>query len=70
MQIQSSNIKSAEYDRENRILTMVFINRPRWVYHYYNVPSSIWVRFIRATSKGVFFAHHIKDVYLFKRKVI
>lgn len=70
MKIVSSNIMSADYDRTKRELTMVFINRPRWVYTYYNVPIKIWNEFIRSQSKGEYFSAVIRDVYRYKRMVL
>lgn len=67
MQIVSSNIKTADYDRIKRELKMTFINRPRWVYTYYNVPSRIWVEFVRSQSKGQYFSEIIRNSYRYNR---
>lgn len=67
MQVVSSNIKTADYDRTKRELTLTFINRPRWVYIYYNVPVKIWTQFIKSASKGQFFSDVIRDVYRYRR---
>jgi hypothetical protein len=67
MQIVSSNIMTADYDRKSRILTMVFVNRPRWEYQYYNVPLPIWTRFVKSESKGEYFSAVIRGVYRYRR---
>lgn len=69
MNISSSNIKTADYNKSTRTLSMVFINRPRWEYTYYNVPLPIWTRFIASTSKGEYFSAIIRDVYRYTRKI-
>lgn len=70
MKIVSSNIMSADYDRRKRELTMIFINRPRWVYVYSNVPIKIWNEFINSQSKGEYFSAIIRDVYRYKRIIL
>lgn len=67
MIVQSSNIKTADYDRVKRELTLVFINRPRWEYIYFNVPPNIWTGFIKSVSKGQYFSAVIKDIYRYSR---
>lgn len=67
MRIFSSNIRTADYNRVSRELTIVFINRPMWTYIYYKVPPNIWVRFLQSASKGQFFADMIKDKYAFTK---
>lgn len=65
MQIVSSNIKTADYDRTKRELKMTFINRPRWRYTYYKVSPRIWVEFVRSQSKGQYFSDIIRDHYMY-----
>lgn len=69
MKISSSNIREASYDKKTKVLTMIFINRPTWVYKYINVPPKIWTGLIKAESKGIYFAERIKNDYQFKRTV-
>lgn len=69
MQIVSSNIRTADYDRTRRELRMTFINRPRWLYVYYNVPLRIWVELVRSQSKGQYFSEIIRDSYRYSRIV-
>lgn len=69
MQIVSSNIKTADYDRQKRELRMTFINRPRRVYIFYNVPSRIWVEFVKSHSKGQYFSEIIRERYNYIRSV-
>ena len=70
MQVVSSNIKTADYDRKRRELRMIFINRPRWVYIYKNVSLRIWNEFVRSSSKGQYFSQIIRDSYTYKRIVV
>ena len=70
MQINSSNIKSADYDRQTQRLTLIFINRPSWVYTYYHVSPKVWVEFIKAQSKGTYFSAAIRDVYTYRRTIL
>ena len=67
MKINSSNIKTADYDKGKKELSLTFINRPRLVYTYYKVSPKVWVDFIRSVSKGQYFANNIKDVYNYSR---
>lgn len=67
MKIYSSNIATADYDKNEHKLIMTFINRPSWTYTYYNVPPRIWVKFIQAESHGQYFSSHIRDVYSYSR---
>ena len=48
---------------------MTFINRPRWVYLYYNVSNKIWAEFIRSNSKGQYFSQIIKDKFQYSRTI-
>lgn len=70
MQIYSSNIKTAEYDREKRELKMTFINRPMWLYTYYKVSPRIWTEFVKSESKGQYFSQIIRDNYRYSRVTI
>lgn len=67
--IGSSNILKAGYSKPERTLSIVFINRPNWLYLYHNVSIQRWVAFLRASSKGEYFAKHIKDSYEFKKEI-
>lgn len=69
MRVYSSNIRTASYDRQKRELEMTFINRPRWVYLYYNVSNKIWAEFIRSNSKGQYFSQIIKDKFQYSRTI-
>lgn len=70
MNVVSSNIKTADYDRVKRELTMTFINRPRWVYVFSKIPPNIWKEFVRASSKGEYFSAVIRDKYNYTRTII
>ena len=70
MQVVSSNIKTADYDRTTQRLTLIFVNRPRWVYTYYHVSPKVWVEFLKAQSKGTYFSAAIKDNYNYRRTIL
>lgn len=67
MNINSSNIATAEYNRKDRDLTLTFRNRPRWVYIYHKVSPRIWVEFIRAESKGKYLKNIIEPKFFFTK---
>ena len=69
MQIVSSNIRTADYDRKKRELYMTFVNRPKWLYTYYKVSPRIWVEFVRSSSKGQYFSEIIRDKYSYGRTI-
>lgn len=69
MRVKSSNIKTAEYDKRTHLLILTFINRPTWVYIYKAVPPKIWTGFMRAKSKGQYFANNIKEEFNFTRSI-
>lgn len=46
---------------------MTFVNRPKWLYTYYNVSPRIWVEFVRSGSKGQYFSEIIRDKYRYNR---
>lgn len=69
MIISSSNIRTADYDRTKRELTLTFINRPTWVYTYYKVSPRIWTEFVRSSSKGQYFSEVIRDGFQYSRTI-
>ena len=70
LHIGSSNIWKAGYDRSKRQIVMYFINRKTWRYTYLNVPIRVWTGFLKAESKGVYFARNIKDTFKNRRRII
>lgn len=63
MNVKSRNIRSIDYSRNTHELFIVFLNRPRLTYIYKNVYPQVWTKFVKAESKGEFFASRIKDNY-------
>ena len=59
--VQSSNVRLIGY--EDGILEIHFKDS---VYHYYNVPQSVFDDFLNAPSKGRFVHKHLKS-YTYKR---
>lgn len=63
--IKSSNIKSATYNTETTLLTIVFNNGS--IYEYENVPWELFTKFRMADSQGAFLNANIKNKYSFKK---
>jgi hypothetical protein len=63
--IKSSNIKSATYNTETSLLTIVFNNGS--IYEYENVPWELFTKFRMADSQGAFLNANIKNKYSFKK---
>ena len=63
--VKSSNIRSFGYEEESQILEVEFISGA--VYRYKNVPQKTWNEFKAASSKGGYFAKHIKRQFAFER---
>jgi hypothetical protein len=57
--IDSSGIVTIGYDQAKNILEVEFINAH--VYRYNNVPELLYLRLMRASSKGAFFNKKIRD---------
>lgn len=57
--VQSSGIKSVGYDPIKKILEVKFTGDH--VYRYLNVPEVLYLRLMKASSKGVFFNTKIRD---------
>lgn len=49
--VSSSNLASIDYDADQRILEIEFLNRS--VYQYYNVPESLYRSLMNASSYGL-----------------
>jgi hypothetical protein len=68
--VESSNIAALGYDHPSATLVVVFKARqtktkglkPETIFHYAPVPKPLAMRFMRAESKGAFFASFIRDV--------
>lgn len=60
--VASSNLDFVEYDARKQELKITFQSSAR-VYHYLNVPLSVYNGLLRAKSKGKFFHHVIKHNY-------
>lgn len=65
VEIQSSNLKSAKYDTENKILEITFNNNS--VYEYKDVPWNIFTKMRLSESQGKFFNTDISKKYEFKK---
>lgn len=63
--IKSSNIKSATYNTETSLLTVVFNNGS--IYEYEGVPWELFTKFRMADSQGAFLNANVKNKYSFKK---
>lgn len=63
--IKSTNIKSALYNTETSLLTIVFNNGS--IYEYEGVPWELFTKFRMSDSQGSFLNANIKPKYSFKK---
>lgn len=63
--VTSSNIKSVGYDPAKKILEVEFHDLS--VYHYLNVPQSVYTDLMRASSHGSYLARYVKGVYSYQK---
>lgn len=63
--IRSSNVKSASYNTETKLLTVVFNNGS--IYEYENVSWELFTKFRMADSQGAFLNAKIKNTHTFKK---
>ena len=61
--VESSMIHAVGYDKEKRILEIVF-NTGR-TYQYADVPTEVYKGLLDAESKGRYFLANIRDVYAY-----
>lgn len=59
--VDSTAMHAVGYDWDRHILEIVFLNGG--IYHFANVPSSIFMGLLRARSKGAYFQQHIRGRY-------
>jgi hypothetical protein len=64
-EFNSSLIKAADYDNDNRVLKITFPNGS--VYEYIRVPLYKWVGLCESDSAGVYFTNNIKNKYAHKK---
>ncbi|MGN6568183.1 MAG: KTSC domain-containing protein [Flavipsychrobacter sp.] len=61
LHIDSTTINSLAYNPDDRLLEIEFQGGK--VYHYYDVPESIYYSLLKAESAGRYFNENIRDVY-------
>jgi hypothetical protein len=57
--VDSSGIQTIGYDESKKILEVEFVNNH--VYRYQGVPELLYLRLMKAPSKGAFFNKKIRD---------
>ena len=65
MDVESAAIRQIRYDRERQKLFVRF--RDGDEYLYVGVPEDVHRSFVKAPSKGGYFAHEIRDRYPYNR---
>jgi len=63
--VESSNLASIGYDKENEILEIEFNHGG--VYQYFGVPEEEYEALISADSHGSYFYHNIRDIYRYEK---
>jgi uncharacterized protein len=63
--INSSNIQSIGYDINSAVLEVEFKSGD--VYQYFNVPDSLYQRFLHASSYGQFLNDYIRYNYRYQK---
>ena len=63
--VDSSLIKSVDYNAKSKKLAVELLNLPKKkaVYTFAGVPESVYKKFLKSASKGQFFNTKIKNVY-------
>ncbi|HMR83704.1 MAG TPA: KTSC domain-containing protein [Niabella sp.] len=61
----STVIRSIHYNEAKELLVVEFVSG--LVYHYMQVPPSVYNAFKNSKMKGVYFNEHIRDQFSFKR---
>ncbi len=61
----STVIHSIGYNKAKQLLIIEFVSGA--IYHYKQVPPSIYRAFKDSESKGVYFNDHVKDKFHFER---
>lgn len=65
--VESSNIKAIGYKRETLVIQF---HKEERVYLYYNVPKNVHMNFVKAPSKGSFFARHVAGKFDYSELVL
>lgn len=63
--VRSSNVAEVGYEQESLILEVVFHDGS--IYHYFDVPQTIFEQMIGSESVGRFLNEHIKGHYRYSR---
>lgn len=64
--LNSSNIASVGYDSDESLLEVTF--KSKSTYQYEGFPADLHEAFMKAPSKGKFFAQYIKNEYAFTKQ--
>jgi hypothetical protein len=64
-ELDSSVVADVVYGRRVPVLTIRF--QSGRIYHYYDVPDTVYRDLMAAASKGQYFNRHIRDRYPFRR---
>jgi KTSC domain len=64
--VESSAISSVGYDPGHEVLEVEFSSGA--VYDYFEVPRSVYESLMKASSKGRFLSHRVRDRFPFERR--
>jgi hypothetical protein len=63
--VDSSTVAGIGYDNTSMTLEVAFTGGT--LYQYFNVPRSVYRKFMKADSKGQFFNAEIRDAYPYRK---
>jgi len=63
--VDSSSIADIGYDESSMTLEVGFLNST--VYQYFDVPQSVYLEFLAASSKGTFLSSQIKNNFRYAK---
>lgn len=63
--VSSSRLESVGYDERLKLLHIQFVDGS--LYEYYDVPKSVYIDLINASSAGKYFHKYVKGVYHFSK---
>lgn len=65
VEVKSGNLAAVGWDRRTRILRIRFRSGP--VYEYENVPKTVYLGLMAASSKNDYFEDYVKHMYEYRR---
>ena len=63
--VSSSNLLDVKYDDRQYLLSIRFVNRPKWTYRYADITPRVYKEMMDSPSVGEYFHQNIRDTYNF-----